>query len=139
MRRSSRRLWLAGFLALTFLTVQLAAAAYACAGGRYVVHPAMDMGAVEGMADMAESCPEMAKNASQDSSRHDGLCLEHCQAGSKTADHVSPQIPAFLPVLLGQIEPTPIAATVPLILAQADAIARAPPPPLSILHCCFRN
>jgi len=145
MRRSPRRFWLAGFLVLTFLTVQLAAAAYACAGGRFAVHPAMDMGGMEGMAgmtDMAgmtESCPEMAKNAPQDNGQHDGLCLEHCQAGAKTADHVSPQIPAFLPVLLGQIEPTPIAATVPLILAQADPIARAPPPPLSILHCCFRN
>ncbi|MET3446346.1 copper resistance protein [Ralstonia sp. 1138] len=139
MRRYQRRLWLAGFLVLTFLTVQLAAAAYACAGGRYAVRAALDMGAMTGMADMAESCPEMAKNATQDNGQHDGLCLEHCQAGSKTADHVSPQIPTFLPVLLRQIEPTPIAATVPLILAQAEPIARAPPPPLSILHCCFRN
>lgn len=139
MRRSPRRFWLAGFLVLTFLTVQLAAAAYACAGGRYAVRVAMDMGAMDGMADMVESCPEMAKSEAQDSGQHDGLCLEHCQAGSKTADHVSPQIPAFLPVLLRQIEPTPIAATVPLILAQAEPIARAPPPPLSILHCCFRN
>lgn len=139
MRRSPRRFWLAGFLVLTFLTVQLATAAYACAGGRFAVQSAMDAGAMEGMADMAESCPEMAEKAPQDNGQHDGLCLEHCQAGTKTADHVSPQIPAFLPVLLGQIEPTPIAATVPLILAQADPIARAPPPPLSILHCCFRN
>jgi hypothetical protein len=142
VRRSPRRLWLAGFLVLTFLTVQLAAAAYACAGGRFAVTPAMDMGAMEGMADladMAESCPEMAKRAPQDAGQHDGLCLEHCQAGTKTADHVSPQIPAFLPVLLGQIEPTPIATLVPLSLAQGEAIARAPPPPHAILHCCFRT
>ena len=139
MRLRQRRLWLAGFLIVTFLTVQLAAAAYACAGGRYAVGTALDMGAMDGMADMTESCPKMTKNAAQDNGKHAGLCLEHCQAGSKTADHVSPQVPAFLPVLVSQIEPTPIAATVPLILAQADAIARAPPPPLSILHCCFRN
>lgn len=136
MRRYQRRLWFAGFLVLTFLTVQLAAAAYACAGGRYAVRTAMDMGATD---DMTASCPEMAKNAPQDRSQHDGLCLEHCQAGSKTADHASPHVPAFLPVLVSEIEPTPIATTVPMILAQADAIARAPPPPLSILHCCFRN
>jgi len=133
VRCPKRRLWLAGFLVLTFLTVQLAAAAYACAGSRFVVIPAMDM------ADMAESCPEMAKSAPQDSGQHDGLCLEHCQAGAKTADHAAPQVPAFLPVLIGQTEPTPIAAPAPLLLAQGDAIARAPPPPLSILHCCFRN
>ncbi|ESS48437.1 exported protein of unknown function [Ralstonia solanacearum SD54] len=99
----------------------------------------MDMDVMDGLAGMAESCPEMAKNSTQDNGQQDGLCLEHCQAGTKTADHVSPQIPAFLPVLLGHVEPTPIAATVPLILAQAEPIARAPPPPLSILHCCFRN
>nr|WP_311530181.1 copper resistance protein [uncultured Ralstonia sp.] len=139
MRHPKRRLWLAGFLVLTFLTVQLAAVAYACAGGRYAVRTTMDVGAMDGMADMAESCPEMAKNAAQDSGQHDGLCLEHCQAGAKTADHVTPQIPAFLPILVGKIEPTPIAATVPLFLAQSDAIARAPPPPLSILHCRFRT
>ena len=139
MRCSPRRFWLAGFLVLTFLTVQLAAAAYACAGGRYAVPAVMDMDVMDGMADIAESCPEMAKNAVQDNGQQDGLCLEHCQAGTKTADHVSPQVPAFLPVLLGQIEPTPVAATVPLILAQADPIARAPPPQLSILNCCFRN
>lgn len=132
MRRPKRRLWFAGFLVLTFLSVQLAAAAYACAGSRFVVVPAMDM------PDMAESCPEMAKNAPQDSGQHDGLCLEHCQAGAKTADHATPQIPAFLPILVGQIEPTPIAAPAPLLLARGDAIARAPPP-LSVLHCCFRN
>lgn len=139
MRCYQRRLWFAGLLVLTFLTVQLAAAAYACAGGRYVVPAAMDKGAMDGMTDMAESCPEMAKSATQDSDQHDGLCLEHCQAGAKTADHVTPQIPAFLPILVGKIEPTPIAATAPAVLAQADAIARAPPLPLSILHCCFRN
>jgi len=139
VRRYQRRLWFAGFLVLTFLTVQLAAAAYACAGSRYAVHTAMDMEVMGGMADMAESCPEMAKNAPQDNSQHEGLCLEHCQAGSKTADHAVPQIPPFLPILVSRIEPTPTVATVPLILAQADAIARAPPPSLSILHCCFRN
>ncbi|AOE89563.1 copper resistance protein [Ralstonia solanacearum] len=139
VRRSPRWLWFAGFLILTFLTVQLAAAAYACADGRVAVRPVMAMDEMADMADMTESCPEMAKRTPQDDSPHDGLCLEHCQAGTKSADHVSPQIPAFLPILLGQIEPTPIAALVPLSLAQGDAIARAPPPPIAILHCCFRT
>nr|WP_311529488.1 copper resistance protein [uncultured Ralstonia sp.] len=139
MLRLKRRLWLAGFLVLTFLTVQLAAAAYACAGSRFAVVPAMDLDAMASMADLAESCPEMAKNAQQSRDQHDGLCLEHCQAGAKTADHAAPQIPAFLPILVGKIEPTPIAAPAPLLLAQGAAIARAPPPPLSVLHCCFRT
>ncbi|MHA6846132.1 copper resistance protein [Ralstonia syzygii] len=135
MRRSLRRLWLAGLLVLAFLTVQLAAAAYACAGDRLAVSLAMG---VDGMAGMA-SCPEMAKAASRDSGRHDGLCLEHCQADHKTADHASPQIPAFLPVLVRLVEPTPAPATVSQALAQGDAIARAPPPPIPILNCSFRT
>jgi hypothetical protein len=139
VHRLKRRLWLAGFLVLTFLTVQLAAAAYACAGSRFVVVSAMDMDETASMADLAESCPEMANNAQRDGDQHDGLCLEHCQAGTKTTDHAAPQIPAFLPILVRKIEPTPIAAAAPRLLAQCDAIARAPPPPLSVLHCCFRT
>ncbi|ALF91040.1 MULTISPECIES: hypothetical protein [Ralstonia solanacearum species complex] len=136
MHRFPRRLWLACFLVLSFLTVQLAAAAYACAGDRYAASPAPS---ADEMASMAESCPDMAKHAPQDSDRHDGLCLEHCQADTKTADHVSPQVPAFLPRLVGLIEPTPVATMAPRSMAHGDAIARAPPPPLPILHCCFRT
>ncbi|MBB6592499.1 copper resistance protein [Ralstonia solanacearum] len=135
MHRFPRRLWLACLLVLSFLTVQLAAAAYACAGDRYAASPALS---ADEMAGMAESCPDMAKHAPQDSDRHDGLCLEHCQTGTKTADHVSPQVPAFLPRLVSLIEPTPVATMVPRSMAHGDPIARAPPP-LSILHCCFRT
>ncbi|CAJ0808663.1 hypothetical protein LMG19083_04748 [Ralstonia psammae] len=136
MRALSRRLWLACFLALTFLTVQLAAAAYACAGERFAVGQAVEM---HEMGDMSESCPEMAQSPSKDTGQHDGLCLEHCQASHKSADHVAPQIPTFLPVLVRMVEPTPVAIAVPQALALGDAVARAPPPPLSILHCCFRT
>ena len=96
---------------------------------------------MDDMAGMMESCPEMAKHAQQDTGAHDGLCLEHCQLGSKSVDHASPQVPAFLPVLLGVVEPTP-ALTADhdyFALVYGDAIPRAPPPPLSILHCCYRT
>ncbi len=135
VRRSPRRLWLASFLVLTFLTVQLAAAAYACAGDRLAASVAVSVDEMAGMA----SCPEMVKAAPQDSGQHDGLCLEHCQADNKTADHASPQIPVFLPVLLRLIASTPAPVPVSLALAQSDAIAQAPPPPIPILHCCFRT
>lgn len=136
VRALSRRLWLACFLALTFLTVQLAAAAYACAGERFAMGQAVGM---HEMADMTESCPEMAQSTSKDTGQHDGLCLEHCQANHKSADHASPQVPAFLPVFVRTVEPTPVAIAVPQALAQGEAVARAPPPPFSILHCCFRT
>ena len=116
-----------------FLTVQLAAAAYACMGSRYSLIQMDDT------AGMMESCPEMAKSAKQDTGAHDGLCLEHCQLNAKSADHYSPQIPAFLPVLLNVVEPTPVPAVGNLTLELGSAAARAPPPPLSILHCCYRT
>jgi hypothetical protein len=124
---------MAGYLIVAFLTVQLAAAAYACEGSRYSVS------AMEDMASMTESCPEMAADAQKDSGKHDGLCLEHCQLNAKSADHFSPQIPAFLPVLVSVLETTPAPAADHVTLVRAVAVARAPPPPLTILHCCYRT
>lgn len=127
-----RRLCLAAFLLSTFLTVQLAAAAYACAGSRY------SMDGMTDMAGMTESCPDMTQKAEAPAA-HDGLCLEHCQLGSKSADHPSPQIPAFQPVLVNLVEPALVPVVVSQRAAYADAVPRGPPRPLPILHCCFRN
>ncbi|CAG9172757.1 hypothetical protein LMG23994_02485 [Cupriavidus pinatubonensis] len=124
---------MAGILIVAFLTVQLAAAAYACQGGRYSVS------AMEDMASMTESCPEMAVDARKDGGKHDGLCLEHCQLNAKSADHFSPQIPAFLPVLVSVLETSPVPAADHVTYERGVAVARAPPLPLSILHCCYRT
>ncbi|WP_051369673.1 hypothetical protein [Cupriavidus sp. DF5525] len=127
-----RRPWFAGVLLVVFLAVQLAAAAYACAGSRY------QMASSGAMAAMTESCPDMA--ASEDNKRIDqsGLCLAHCQADSKSADHVSPQLPAFMPVLMRVIEPTPVELAEVRVALHAKAEARGPPP-LNILHCSFQT
>ncbi|WP_020206780.1 hypothetical protein [Cupriavidus sp. WS] len=141
MHSSARRHPLfAGFLLVVFLTVQLAAAAYACAGSRYQV---TDDGNAE--AALTESCAEMAgmdqmarMSASADGEQagdQSALCLAHCQADSKSADHVSPQLPVFLPVLLNVIVPTPVMVADSRVVLHADAAARAPPPALNILHC----
>lgn len=132
VRTRFHRLWLAAFLLSTFLTVQLAAAAYACAGSRYAMSGMVDT------AGMTESCPDMTQKAEAPAA-HDGLCLEHCQLGSKSADHPSPQIPAFQPVLVNLVEPVLVPVTVSQRAAYADAVPRGPPRPLPILHCCFRN
>ncbi len=88
------------------------------------------------MAAMTESCPDMADGGNGDQK---ALCLGHCQADSKSADHVSPQIPAFLPVLVNVIEPVQVSVAVLHAALSVDAQPRAPPPPLAILHCCFRT
>lgn len=131
MRASLRRLWLAGFLLIAFLTVQFAAAAYACAGSRYTLEQADDM------AGMTESCPDMARKSAT-LQTHDGLCQEHCQAGTKATDHTAPQVPAFLPVLVSHIEPTP-APALPMRAEASGQAVPGTPPPIPILHCCFRT
>ncbi|WP_354682460.1 hypothetical protein [Cupriavidus necator] len=135
MRHSARRRpWLAGFLLVVFLSTQLAVAAYACTGSRYQVE---DSGT---MAAMAESCADMAAgtSASGQDIEQSGLCLAHCQADSKSADHASPQLPAFMPVLLRVIEPTRVVMAEFRIALRAEGQARSPPP-LNILHCSFQT
>lgn len=92
------------------------------------------------MAGMMASCPEMAEQSAQTTlGSHDGLCLEHCQLGAKSVDHAAPQIPGFLPVLVSLVEPAPVAELTRHTVLLGEAIARAPPPPFPILHCCFRT
>ncbi|WP_420997964.1 hypothetical protein ACKI2N_032475 [Cupriavidus sp. 30B13] len=89
---------------------------------------------------MTESCAEMAEMADSDKAADQGaLCLAHCQADSKTADHVSPQIPVFLPVLLSVLSPIAVTVSDFCIAMRAETEARAPPPALTILHCSYQT
>ncbi|WP_454040465.1 DUF2946 family protein [Cupriavidus metallidurans] len=134
MRHSARRHpFLAGILLVIFLTVQLAAAAYACTGSRY------QMAGSNTKAALTESCADMAESGSDQSGDHGALCLGHCQADSKSADHVSPQMPVFLPVLVSVIEPARVVLADIRTELCVESEARAPPPPLTILHCSFQT
>ncbi len=97
------------------------------------------MASMSNAGTMAQSCPEMATGTQSDDQLHDGLCLEHCQNDSKSADRVAPQIPAFLPVLIRQVVAEPMEALDTQSVLLAVVAPRAPPPPLSILNCCFRT
>lgn len=122
----------AGLLLVVFLTVQLAAAAYACTGSRYRMEQSGTAAA------MTESCADMAADSDDQGIDQSGLCLAHCQADSKSADHVSPQLPAFLPVLRSILEPTRVVLAGVRVALRADVVARGPPP-LNILHCSFQT
>lgn len=89
-------------------------------------------------AAMTESCADMAANSDDQGNDQSALCLAHCQADSKSADHVSPQLPAFLPVLMSVIEPTRVVLADVRIALRAEVEARGPPP-LNILHCSFQT
>ena len=134
LRHTPRRHpFFAGILLLVFLTVQLAATAYACAGSQY------QMGGGEAKATLTESCADMADHGSSKDKDNGALCLAHCQADSKSADHVAPQLPVFLPVLAGVIAPTPVVHADVRAVLRAEVTARAPPPPLAILYCSFQT
>ncbi|MGY2491341.1 hypothetical protein [Cupriavidus sp. CP313] len=133
LRHSARRRpFFAGLLLVVFLTVQLAAAAYACTGSRYQMEGSGTTAA------MTESCADMAADSDDHGADQSALCLAHCQADSKNADHVSPQLPAFLPVLVSVIEPTRVVLADVRIALRAEVEARGPPP-LNILHCSFQT
>jgi hypothetical protein len=122
----------AGLLLVVFLTVQLAAVAYACTGSRYQMEGSGTTAA------MTESCADMAADSDDHGADQSALCLAHCQADSKSADHVSPQLPAFLPVLVSVIEPARVVLAEVRIALRAEVEARGPPP-LNILHCSFQT
>lgn len=93
-------------------------------------------------AALTESCADMANGTDQGSSQdkdNGALCQAHCQADSKSADHVAPQLPVFLPVLTSVITPAPVAFANLRTVLRAQVTARAPPPPLAILHCSFQT
>lgn len=91
------------------------------------------------MAAMTESCADMAVGDGNKGADQSALCLAHCQADSKSADHVSPQLPAFLPVLMSVVEPTRMVTANFRVALRAEVEARGPPPPLNILHCSFQT
>ncbi|RDK07533.1 hypothetical protein [Cupriavidus lacunae] len=132
MGKSHRRPWFTGLLLVVFLAAQLAAAAYACTGSRYQ----MEHG--DTMAAMTESCADMAASDGEKGVDQSGLCLAHCQADSRHADHASPQLPAFMPVLMRVIEPTRVAMAEVRVALRPQVEPRGPPP-LNILHCSFQT
>lgn len=89
-------------------------------------------------AAMTESCADMAADSDDPGADQSALCMAHCQADSKSADHVSPQLPAFLPVLRSVVEPTRVVPAEVRIALRAQMEARGPPP-LNILHCSFQT
>ena len=136
MHRIARRhSWIAGLLLVVFLSVQLATAAYACTMGKAAPAESPMEASMEAMT----SCAEMADQVAVQNDGQKALCMAHCQADAKHADHAAPQIPAFIPVLASIIVEPPVLDVTPVITLHAQARPRAPPPPHAILHCCFRT
>ena len=126
---------LASLMALVILAVQMATAAYACDAAFKAQLPADEMAAMQG-------CMEnMSAPKGMTDTDNPGLCKAHCSADATASSEQAGgalQLPASAPLLY-------IAWTfffaVPLRgrrLPRAPKTERATPPPLSILHCCYR-
>jgi hypothetical protein len=115
------RRWLTSWLVLAILFAQVATAAYAC--------PAYTMPCAMTMADGAQLDPDQP-----------ALCLQHCLAPSQALDQgnsVSVAVPAALPALVVELVPRSLSESAAWT-TRDRARDRAPPPPHSILHCCYR-
>jgi hypothetical protein len=109
---------------------QLAVAAYACPTLSHSVSAAFSQAAASGDND-DEPCTEHE-------TARPGLCVAYCNPTDLSLSQAQVDTP---PVMLVALHPVP-AQTEPAILIPAgprfELPLRSHPPPLSVLHCCFR-
>lgn len=124
--------WIAWIALVAVLFAQFSVAAYAC--------PALKAISVDGPMAMATDCDGMAAQTSKSDPDNPTLCLQHCQQGNQHSDHA--EIPPILPLSglsWAAIDWAYDFSALPVIIsAQEHKLARASPPPKSILNCCFR-
>jgi hypothetical protein len=126
------RTWWSRSLIASLLFLQLATAAYACAMHSTPADASMaGMPCAEAMAggDMATMDPDQP-----------GLCHEHCKGGSQTIEPAATVALAAPAMVMLFVITAPAAPEGEASVWQAQRVERdsAPPPPLAILHCCFR-
>ena len=66
------------------------------------------------------------------------LCAEHCHQGQQSDHTQVPSLPAVLLLSLYPVGETGTASAHSQLALTTDPGIEAAPPPLSILHCCFR-
>jgi len=124
------RRWLCASLVSVLLFMQFVTAAHACPLLSVADMPVQAMPCAESMADSSDAMPMDASVA----------CIKHCQPDPQGVDagH-APVLSA--PAVVSMLLLVPVDETVSRTpMAQSlDAAQRAtPPPPLSILNCCWR-
>lgn len=122
----SLRQWICKLMVGVILLAQMSIAAYACPG----------LGTSTGMSMDMPGCEQMAGPMDK---AFPNLCAEHCHQGHQSDLTQPPSLPAVALISLYTIDQasTDQAASSRLWHPEHVPLA-APPPPLSILHCCFR-
>jgi hypothetical protein len=129
MTRSLKQ-WLCRLMAGVMLFAQMSIAAYACPGlATSLLEPS------SAVASPMANCDQMMAHADK---AFPNLCAAHCHQGQQSDQTQVPTLPAMMLISLYTVNPT-VPALAPGWPTRAEQIAlSAAPPPLSILHCCFR-
>ena len=124
--------WVCQLMLGAIFFAQLSLAAYACPG------MASSAGQVSAMASMTTmvNCDQMAGQLDKE---QPNLCAEHCHHTQQSDQAQVPTLPAMLLISLYTVAPavSSFGPSWPARSAQDSRLDTAPPP-LSILHCCFR-
>lgn len=132
--------WICRLMVGVILFAQMSVVAYACPSN--VVSGNAPADAITPMAAMVD-CEQMSVQVGEGLSRHldqanPGLCAEHCHP-TQQSDHTQvPTVPAALLIALYTVALMVDASRPDGLAPTADSRLHAAPPPLSILHCCFR-
>lgn len=125
------------------LFAQITVAAYACPGMVSSSASGAQQPGVHAIAATMNHCEQMLAEAGvksrSDNKAQPALCAEHCHPTQQSTHAQLPTLPAMLLISLYTV-PTVADLPAPSWPTQAaqGSHLEAEPPPLSILHCCFR-
>ena len=128
--------WICRLMVGVILFAQMSVAAYACPSN--VVSGNAPADAITAMGAMVD-CEQMDKGMGRHLDQaNPGLCAEHCHPTQQSDHTQAPTVPAALLIALYTVALTVDASRPDGLAPTADSRLHAAPPPLSILHCCFR-
>jgi hypothetical protein len=128
--------WICRLMVGVILLAQMSVAAYACPSNVFSGNaPADAITAMGAMVDCEQMGEGMGRHLDQ---ANPGLCAEHCHPTQQSDHTQAPTVPAALLIALYTVALTVDASRPDGLAPTADSRLHAAPPPLSILHCCFR-
>ena len=128
--------WICRLMVGVILFAQMSVAAYACPSNMVSGNATAD--AITAMGAMVD-CEQMGEGMGRHLDQaNPGLCAEHCHPTQQSDHTQAPTVPAALLIALYTVALTVDASRPDGLALTADSRLHAAPPPLSILHCCFR-
>lgn len=128
--------WICLLMVGVILFAQMSVAAYACPSNMVSGNATADaITAMDAMVDCEQMGEGMGRHLDQ---ANPGLCAEHCHPTQQSDHTQAPTVPAALLIALYTVALTVDASRPDGLAPTADSRLHAAPPPLSILHCCFR-